>query len=231
MSGDGPLIVQSDRTVLLEVAHPDADDARHDLATFAELERAPEHIHTYRITRPRALERPRRRSHGRGDARRRSSAGRGSRCRRVSPSTSPRPSAATAGSVIERDLGRRAHPHGAGRGACCGRSREPRRSPACCSRSAASRAYVVQAWARGELKQELLKLGWPAEDLAGYTPGTPHDIDLDTTQLAPAAVPGGCGGQLPQARFRRRGAALRRGQDPGRARPRWPRWTRPPSSW
>ena len=48
---DGPLIVQSDRTVLLEVAHPFAEDARHDLAVFAELERAPEHIHTYRITR------------------------------------------------------------------------------------------------------------------------------------------------------------------------------------
>ena len=48
---DGPLIVQSDRTVLLEVAHPLAEDARHDLAVFAELERAPEHVHTYRITR------------------------------------------------------------------------------------------------------------------------------------------------------------------------------------
>jgi DNA excision repair protein ERCC-3 len=47
----GPLIVQSDRTVLLEVAHPDAEDARHELAVFAELERAPEHVHTYRITR------------------------------------------------------------------------------------------------------------------------------------------------------------------------------------
>ena len=48
---DGPLIIQSDRTVLLEVAHPQADDARHELAIFAELERAPEHVHTYRITR------------------------------------------------------------------------------------------------------------------------------------------------------------------------------------
>ena len=47
----GPLIVQSDRTVLLEVAHPEADEARHELAVFAELERAPEHVHTYRITR------------------------------------------------------------------------------------------------------------------------------------------------------------------------------------
>ena len=51
MPENGPLIVQSDRTVLLEVAHPNAEDARHDLAVFAELERAPEHIHTYRITR------------------------------------------------------------------------------------------------------------------------------------------------------------------------------------
>ena len=33
-------------------------------------------------------------------------------------------------------------------------------------------------WARGQVKQELLKLGWPAEDHAGYTPGTPHEIDL-----------------------------------------------------
>lgn len=47
----GPLIVQSDSTLLLEVAHPDAEAARHELAIFAELERAPEHIHSYRITR------------------------------------------------------------------------------------------------------------------------------------------------------------------------------------
>ena len=47
---DGPLIVQSDKTLLLEVAHPAAEQARRDIAAFAELERAPEHIHTYRIT-------------------------------------------------------------------------------------------------------------------------------------------------------------------------------------
>jgi DNA excision repair protein ERCC-3 len=38
--------------------------------------------------------------------------------------------------------------------------------------------FTVEAWARGQLKQELVKLGWPAEDLAGYTPGTPHPIAL-----------------------------------------------------
>ena len=39
-------------------------------------------------------------------------------------------------------------------------------------------SFVIDAWARGHIKQELLKIGWPAEDLAGYTPGTPHPIDL-----------------------------------------------------
>jgi len=38
--------------------------------------------------------------------------------------------------------------------------------------------FEVLPFARGALKQELLKLGWPAEDLAGYTPGTPHEIAL-----------------------------------------------------
>ena len=47
---DGPLIVQSDKTLLLEVDHPDAEAARRAIAPFAELERAPEHVHTYRLT-------------------------------------------------------------------------------------------------------------------------------------------------------------------------------------
>ena len=47
---DGPLIVQSDKTVLLEIDHEQAQAARAAIAPFAELERAPEHIHTYRIT-------------------------------------------------------------------------------------------------------------------------------------------------------------------------------------
>ena len=47
---DGPLIVQSDKTLLLEVDHPAAAEARSAIAPFAELERAPEHVHTYRVT-------------------------------------------------------------------------------------------------------------------------------------------------------------------------------------
>src|SRR3546814_19969531 len=47
---DGPLIVQSDKTLLLETDHPLADECRIAIAAFAELERAPEHIHTFRIS-------------------------------------------------------------------------------------------------------------------------------------------------------------------------------------
>ena len=47
---DNPLIVQSDRTLLLDVHAPRADECRNALIPFAELERSPEHLHTYRIT-------------------------------------------------------------------------------------------------------------------------------------------------------------------------------------
>ena len=47
---DGPLIVQSDKTLLLEVEHELAGECRRAIAPFAELERSPEHVHTYRIT-------------------------------------------------------------------------------------------------------------------------------------------------------------------------------------
>jgi len=47
---ENPLIVQSDRTLLLEVAHPTFEQVRDELARFAELVKSPEHIHTYRIT-------------------------------------------------------------------------------------------------------------------------------------------------------------------------------------
>ena len=45
-----PLIVQGDRTVLLEVDNPLYPEARDALAPFAELEKSPEHIHTYRLS-------------------------------------------------------------------------------------------------------------------------------------------------------------------------------------
>ncbi len=44
------LIVQSDHTVLLDVHDPEVEEARNDIAAFTELEKSPEHFHTYRIT-------------------------------------------------------------------------------------------------------------------------------------------------------------------------------------
>lgn len=50
MQYDNPLIVQSDKTLLLDVHAPRAGDCRAALIPFAELERSPEHLHTYRLT-------------------------------------------------------------------------------------------------------------------------------------------------------------------------------------
>jgi len=50
MQFDNPLIVQSDRTLLLDVHAPRAEECRNALIPFAELERSPEHLHTYRLT-------------------------------------------------------------------------------------------------------------------------------------------------------------------------------------
>ena len=50
MRSRGPLIVQSDHSVMLEVDHPDYADCRDFLGTFAELVKSPEFIHSYKIT-------------------------------------------------------------------------------------------------------------------------------------------------------------------------------------
>lgn len=173
---DGPLIVQSDRTVLLEVAHPLAEDARHELAVFAELERAPEHIHTYRITRL-GLWNARAAGHSAEDM-----IGTLERFSKFAiPPSVTLDIADTVNRygrlVIERDA----------EGALILRSEDE----AVLAEVAGSKriapllignptpgTYLVEPWARGQLKQDLVKIGWPAEDLAGYTPGTPHEITL-----------------------------------------------------
>jgi len=173
---DGPLIVQSDRTVLLEVAHADAETARHELAIFAELERAPEHIHTYRITRL-GLWNARAAGHTADDML--ETLDRWSRFP-VPPSVSVdlRETVDRYGRlVIERDE----------EGALILRSDDAavltqvasnKRIQPLLIGHPTSQSYTIDAWARGQIKQELLKIGWPAEDLAGYTPGTPHEIEL-----------------------------------------------------
>jgi len=177
MLPNGPLIVQSDRTVLLEVAHPEAEDARHDLAVFAELERAPEHIHTYRITRL-----------GLWNARAAGHTAEDMLATLERYSRFPVPQAVSVD--IAETVGRygRLMIERADDGALTLTATDPvvlgeitraKKVAELLFEKRGERTYVVQAWARGQLKQELLKLGWPAEDHAGYTPGTPHDIALD----------------------------------------------------
>ncbi|MCR4949602.1 MAG: DEAD/DEAH box helicase [Treponema sp.] len=50
MNNENPLIVQGDRTLLLDVHAPLAEECRNALIPFAELEKSPEHLHTYRLT-------------------------------------------------------------------------------------------------------------------------------------------------------------------------------------
>ena len=173
---DGPLIVQSDRTVLLEVAHPLAEDARHDLAVFAELERAPEHIHTYRITRL-GLWNARAAGHEASDM----LATLEKYSKFPVPQTVTIDIAETVGRygrlVIERNDDGELVLRSTDEPVLAEISHAKRIAPLLIGHPS-SDTYLIEPWARGALKQELVKLGWPAEDLAGYTPGTPHAIDL-----------------------------------------------------
>ena len=189
---DGPLIVQSDKTLLLEIDHEQAAACRRAIAPFAELERSPEHVHTYRIT-PLGLWNARAAGHD-------------------------------AESVVDALLSysRYAVPHAllvdiAETMARYGRlqlQHDPVHGLVLVSLDRAvleevlrskvapmlgvrldDDTVVVHPSERGRLKQTLLKLGWPAEDLAGYVDGEAHSIALreEGWQLRPyqrAAVEG-----------------------------------------
>jgi len=173
---DGPLIIQSDRTVLLEVAHPDAESARHELAIFAELERAPEHIHTYRITRL-GLWNARAAGHTADDML--STLDRWSRFPvPASVSIDIRETVNRYGRlVIERDDEGTLILRATDTAVLAEVAKNKRIQPLLTGHPSPG-VFTVDAWARGHIKQELLKVGWPAEDHAGYTPGTPHEIAL-----------------------------------------------------
>jgi len=173
---DGPLIVQSDRTVLLEVAHPQAETARHELAIFAELERAPEHIHTYRVTRL-GLWNARAAGHSADDML--ATLDRWSRFPvPASVSIDIRETVNRYGRlVIERDAEDALVLRGSDPAVLAEMAKNKRIQPLLIGHPSPD-TYVIDAWARGHIKQELLKIGWPAEDHAGYTPGTPHEIYL-----------------------------------------------------
>lgn len=174
---DGPLIVQSDKTVLLEVDHPAADAARREIAPFAELERAPEHIHTYRIT-PLALWNARAAGH---DAEQvvdvlmthsryavphallvdiTDTMDRFGRLRLLDHPAHGLVLEATDVPVLEEVL------------------RSKKVTPLVGPRIDEG-MVAVHPSERGHLKQVLVKLGWPAEDLAGYIDGEAHPIMLN----------------------------------------------------
>ncbi len=178
MNPDGPLIVQSDRTVLLEVHNPLAEEARHALAVFAELERAPEHMHTYRITRL-----------GLWNAR---AAGHTSEeiIRTLEDYAKfPVPPGIT--DDITETIGRYGQIEITREGddlylTCTTPAieaeitRTQKIADLVGQRDDQGR-FPLQAWSRGLIKQELLKRGWPAADHAGYTEGEPHAIDLQSS--------------------------------------------------
>jgi DNA excision repair protein ERCC-3 len=174
---DGPLIVQSDKTLLLEVDHPLADDARTSIAPFAELERAPEHVHTYRVT-PLALWNARAAGH---DAEQVVDA-----LVRFSRYPVPQPLLVDVVDTMSR-FGRLVLTNNPAHGLVLHSNdravleevlRNKKIAPMFGARIDDD-TVVVHPSERGRLKQLLLKVGWPAEDHAGYVDGEAHPIELD----------------------------------------------------
>ena len=176
---DGPLIVQSDKSLLLEVDHPRADDARRAIAPFAELERAPEHVHTYRLT-PLGLWNARAAGH---DAEQVVNT-------LIEYSRYPVPHALLidVAETMSRygRLTLAQHPtHGlvleATDRAVLAEVLKSKRTAGLVGDRIDDTTVVVHPSERGHLKQVLVKLGWPAEDLAGYVDGEKHAIALSPT--------------------------------------------------
>ncbi|RSM68436.1 helicase [Actinoplanes sp. ATCC 53533] len=172
----GPLIVQSDKTLLLEVDHPDAKACRMAIAPFAELERSPEHMHTYRLT-PLGLWNARAAGH---DAE-------GVVDSLIKFSRYPVPHALLVDVTETMDrYGRLQLINDPSHGLVLrGLDRivliEVAKSKKLAGMLGArldDETIAVHASERGRLKQALLKLGWPAEDLAGYVDGEAHEINL-----------------------------------------------------
>ncbi len=181
--GDGPLIVQSDKTLLLEVDHPVGAECRRAIAAFAELERAPEHMHTYRLT-PLGLWNARAAGH---DAEQVIDT-----LIRYSRYPVPHSLLIDIADTMSRygRLQLNNHPvHGLVLQALDEAVleevvRSKKIAPLLGARFDAT-TIAVHPSERGHIKQALVKLGWPAEDVAGYVDGERHAIGLDTTDWQP----------------------------------------------
>lgn len=174
--GDGPLIVQSDKTLLLDIDHPMSTECRRAIAPFAELERSPEHIHTYRLT-PLGLWNARAAGH---DAEQvidtlimysryavphsilidvAETMSRYGRLRLEMDPVHGLILITTDTAVLEEVI------------------RAKKIAPLLGARIDAETITVLPSQ-RGQIKQSLLRLGWPAEDFAGYVDGQAHEISL-----------------------------------------------------
>ena len=175
--GDGPLIVQSDKTVLLDVAHPEAGAARAALAPYAELERAPEHVHTYRIT-PLALWNARAAGFDAEQA--------VDVLERYSRFPVPQALLIDVAETMAR-YGRvrlLKHPaHGlileADDAAILTEITRNKKIKPMVGALIDTTTAPVHPSERGRIKQELTKLGWPVDDRAGYVDGESHPIALN----------------------------------------------------
>ena len=173
---EGPLIVQSDKTLLLDIDHPLSTECRRAIAPFAELERSPEHIHTYRLT-----------NLGLWNAR---AAGHDAELVidtliKYSRYAVPHSLLVDIAETMSRygRLRLEADPvHGlilitTDVGVLEEVIRAKKIAPLLGVRIDPE-TIVVHPSQRGAIKQSLLRLGWPAEDFAGYVDGQAHEIAL-----------------------------------------------------
>ncbi len=174
---DGPLIVQSDKTLLLEIDHERAADCRKAIAPFAELERSPEHVHTYRLT-PLGLWNARAAGH---DAEQVVDA-----LLSYSRYAVPHALLVDVAETMARYGRLRLEKHPM-HGLVLSSNDRPVLEEVLRAKKIAGMlgerldddSVAVHPSERGNLKQALLKLGWPAEDFAGYVDGEAHAIALD----------------------------------------------------
>ncbi|MGH3347853.1 MAG: helicase-associated domain-containing protein, partial [Nocardioides sp.] len=178
---DGPLIVQSDKTLLLEVGHAQAADCRKAIAPFAELERSPEHIHTYRLT-PLGLWNARAAGHDAEQV--------VDTLLTYSRYAVPHALLVDVAETMARYGRLRLDKHPT-HGLVLASNDRPVLEEVLRAKKVAGMlgeridpvpdsvgTVVVHPSERGNLKQALLKLGWPAEDYAGYVDGEAHAIAL-----------------------------------------------------
>jgi DNA excision repair protein ERCC-3 len=172
-----PLIVQGDRSILVEVDNPKYAKARDALAPFAELEKSPEHIHTYRLT-PLSLWNAAAAGHTAEEM--------VEVLRRYSKFPLPTNLPADIAELVSRYGRVRLEKQGDKlRLVCSDRPlleelvRQPKIRQYLGERHD-KESFLVEPAFRGVLKQALIGVGYPAEDLAGYTEGAALAIQLRT---------------------------------------------------